>query len=131
MLVQYGYALITIVPCPLWFWYRWLSAGFLLAVFSWSIYNGATYYIDVFGTRFQKELEQLKKEVTRWQTSPDAMTTSGNATVTPQAQATKDVGEDSASKRNSSMDRIPMLESKDQGSTSVDATEGAGTRQRI
>ena len=37
----------------------------------WSIYNGATYYIDVFGKRFQNELEALKKDVAKWQTSPD------------------------------------------------------------
>ena len=67
MLTQYMYALGSMLPCPIWFWYRWPSALFLLSLFSWSIYNGATYYIDVFGTRFQKELEQLKKDVAKWQ----------------------------------------------------------------
>jgi len=59
------------VPAPLWFWYRWASAGFLFTVFVWSIYNGAVYYIDVFGKRFQKELEKLKQDVAKWQMSPD------------------------------------------------------------
>jgi hypothetical protein len=68
--IQYAYANLTMIPCPLWFWYRWASASFLLAVFGWSIYNGATYYIDVFGKKFQKELEQLKTDVARWQSSP-------------------------------------------------------------
>lgn len=72
MLIQYLYAILTIIPCPLWFWYRWASASFLATVFFWSIYNGATYYIDVFGRRFQKELEQLKKDVNKWQSSQDA-----------------------------------------------------------
>jgi len=67
MLIQYGYALLTMVPCPLWFWSRWASGAFLSAVFAWSVWNGATYYIDVFGTRFQKELEALKADVARWQ----------------------------------------------------------------
>ncbi|KAF2838019.1 hypothetical protein M501DRAFT_995293 [Patellaria atrata CBS 101060] len=71
MAIQYGYAVATMLPCPLWFWYRWLSAGFLLSVFGWSVYNGATYYIDIFGTRFQKELEMLKKDVAKWQGSPE------------------------------------------------------------
>src|SRR5436189_3952358 len=44
MLIQYVYALLTMIPCPMWFWYRWASAAFLIAVFIWSIYNGATYY---------------------------------------------------------------------------------------
>jgi len=96
MLTQYAYALCTMIPCPIWFWYRWASAAFLLALFSWSIYNGATYYIDVFGTRFQKELEQLKKDVAKWQSSPDmngmmAGTTSGDEGIstvtTPLPQA--------------------------------------------
>lgn len=71
MLIQYSYAVLTMIPCPLWFWYRYASAAFLCAVFGWSIYNGATYYIDVFGKRFQNELEQLKKDVQKWQTNPD------------------------------------------------------------
>lgn len=43
----------------------------MAAVFIWSIYNGATYYIDVFGTRFQKELEKLRSDVAKWQMSPE------------------------------------------------------------
>ena len=71
MLIQYTYALLTMLPVPLWFWNRWASAAFLLSVFTWSVYNGAVYYIDVFGVRFQKELESLRKDVVRWQTSPE------------------------------------------------------------
>lgn len=63
--IQYSYALLTMIPCPLWFWYRWASASFLMAVFTWASWNGATYYIDVFGRRMEKELEQLRKEVQR------------------------------------------------------------------
>ncbi|KAJ4263192.1 hypothetical protein NW762_006814 [Fusarium torreyae] len=71
MLIQYSYALLTMIPCPLWFLSRWASAVFLMVVFTWSIYNGATYYIDVFGVRFQKELEAMKAEVIQWQNSPE------------------------------------------------------------
>ena len=71
MVIQYLYALLTMVPCPLWFWFRWPSGLFLSAVFAYSIYNGATYYIDIFGMRFQKELEQLKRDVAKWQSTPD------------------------------------------------------------
>lgn len=45
MLIQYTYAVATMLPCPLWFWYRYMSAAFLMSVFCWSVYNGATYYI--------------------------------------------------------------------------------------
>ena len=84
MLIQYSYAVATMLPCPIWFWYRWPSAAFLMSMFSWSIYNGATYYIDVFGKRFQNELEQLKKDVTKWQTSPSLSAEDGGP-LTPAA----------------------------------------------
>lgn len=69
--IQYIYALLTMVPAPLWFWYERASSAFLMVVFIWSIMNGASYYIDVFGLRFQKELEQLKRDVAKWQMSPE------------------------------------------------------------
>lgn len=74
MFIQYAYAILTIIPCPLWFWYRSASATFLLFVFSWSVWNGANYYMDVFGKKFQKELEQMKKDMAKMQGSPGTMT---------------------------------------------------------
>lgn len=68
--IQYSYAMLTMLPCPLWFWNRWAGAGFLMVVFTWACWNGATYYIDVFGRRMEKELESLKKEVQRMSQSP-------------------------------------------------------------
>lgn len=67
MVIQYAYAVLTMLPCPLWFWSRAASAGFLGVVFAWSVWNGSSYYIDVFGKRFQRELEAMKAEVGRWQ----------------------------------------------------------------
>lgn len=80
MMIQYLYALLTMIPCPLYFWSRWTSGIFLSAVFAWSVWNGATYYIDVFGTRFQKELEALKKDVQKWQSVAEL---SGGALASP------------------------------------------------
>ncbi|KAF2663883.1 hypothetical protein BT63DRAFT_430135 [Microthyrium microscopicum] len=71
MFIQYAYALLTMLPCPLWFWSRWASGLFLASVFTWSVWNGATYYIDVFGNRFQKELAALKADVAKWQTAAE------------------------------------------------------------
>ena len=39
-------------------------------VFTWACWNGATYYIDVFGRRMEKDLEQLKKEGQKMSQSP-------------------------------------------------------------
>jgi hypothetical protein len=83
MLIQYSYAVLTMLPCPLWFLSRWASSGFLMGVFLWSVYNGSTYYIDVFGTRFQRELEAMKAEVAKWQHSPDLMGGLGSPLLGP------------------------------------------------
>lgn len=48
MTLQYLYALATMLPCPLWFYYRPASAAFISSVALWSVYNGATYYSEYF-----------------------------------------------------------------------------------
>lgn len=119
MLLQYLYALLTILPCPLWFWYRWASATFLITVFTWSIWNGATYYMDVFGKRFQKELEQMKRDISKWQ---DA-----NGMFSPPSHAL-DSTEEAARKKRESLDGIPLLdESGEPKSTDVRAAAQAST----
>lgn len=136
MMVQYMYALGTMVPCPIWFWYRWPSATFLLAVFIWSIYNGATFYIDIFGKRFQNELEQLKKDVAKWQNSPDMATSpeiSANAkdgAATPRARSVGPRVEKGEKGSRESIDRIPLLDSKPEGSTGLDRENTGGSTER-
>lgn len=111
MLIQYLYAVLTMLPAPVWFWFRWPSGLFLMTVFIWSVYNGATYYIDVFGNRFQKELEQLKKDVAKMQASPGG----GFTPFTPyETGPEKQLG------------YIPPLE----GSTAVKATDGDARERR-
>ncbi|KAI0515372.1 hypothetical protein F5B22DRAFT_607032 [Xylaria bambusicola] len=126
MMIQYLYAVLTMLPCSLWFYSRWASAGFLMVVFTWSIYNGSTYYIDVFGKRFQKELEAMKAEVAKWQSSPDLMLHSPVLTPTGGLEdESKQIAgnaplhsgsvdkplrvEDPASGRRLSVDQIPLL----------------------
>lgn len=92
MLIQYGYAVLTMLPCPLWFYSRWMSGIFLMVVFTWSIYNGSTFYIDVFGKRFQKELEALKAEVAQWQANPELLLTSPLMTPQPDSDGSKQLG---------------------------------------
>lgn len=99
MLIQYSYALLTIIPCPIWFWYRWASAAFLMFVFSWSVWNGANYYMDVFGKKFQNELEQMRKDMAKLQGSPAALTPVSE----PHDQHGKEQGE---------IDKIPLLDEK-------------------
>lgn len=121
MFIQYSYSMLTMIPCPLWFWYRWASSCFLVVVFVWSIYNGATYYIDVFGKRFQNELEQLKKDVAKWQSFTDP--TSPVLAPTPDTEKTQSQPALSAvlteTSQNLAEDSIPSADPK-AGSTGVD-----------
>lgn len=122
MLIQYSYALVTMVPCPIWFWYRWASAGFLMVVFTWATYNGATFYIDVFGRRMEKEFEALKKEVAKWQATPD-----GKPILNEADPAVKAAKSESNLHISESVDGV---DPKD-GSTSRDsAANTEGIRQR-
>ncbi|ODQ78427.1 hypothetical protein BABINDRAFT_172223 [Babjeviella inositovora NRRL Y-12698] len=63
MFIQYFYQISTMVFVPLWFRSDWLCAGFLTFIFIWASFNGATYYIDVFGNRLEKEVARLEKEI--------------------------------------------------------------------
>ena len=129
MLVQYSYALGTMIPCPIWFWYRWASSAFLMSVFVWSIYNGATFYIDVYSKKFQIELEQLKKDVSKWQTSPDTSTSprltpkAEDDAVTSHPQSIGDALDLGVYGRSKSIDHIPMLDSKHALSTGSDKAD--------
>ncbi|KAK1770497.1 putative f-box protein [Phialemonium atrogriseum] len=135
MLIQYAYAVLTMLPCPIWFHSRWASALFLLAVFGWSVYNGSTYYIDVFGNRFQKELEAMKAEVAKWQNSPNGSATSPVMAPHPPPTADSDgkqlggapsTVEDAPGRET--LDSIPLLVDEDLASgaaTGVDMDAGA------
>jgi hypothetical protein len=39
------------------------SAAFLLALFAVSVWNGGGFYIEVFGRKFERELDALRKEL--------------------------------------------------------------------
>lgn len=130
MMIQYSYAVLTMLPCPLWFNSRFASSAFLIIVFAWSIYNGSTYYIDVFGKRFQKELEAMKAEVLKWQSTPELMLQSPLLTPHPDGVSTPTVGQPVQSLdpaqdgrspngvsrpgtgmgRTTSLDKIPLLD---------------------
>lgn len=47
MMIQYCYALLTMAPCTLWFYYKGTSAVFITCLGLWSVYNGATYYSKI------------------------------------------------------------------------------------
>jgi len=92
-----------------------------MAVFCWSVYNGATYYIDVFGKRFQNELEAMRREVQKWQNSPEIMT---SPLLAPKVDGGGELGavlesDADGHSRSRSVDKIPLL-SEMGGSTGID-----------
>ena len=129
MLTQYLYALGSMIPCPIWFWFRWPSAIFLLSLFAWSVFNGATYYIDVFGKRFQKELEQMKDDVARWQGSPEVFSSPPLTT-----KASSDGHLPPPTKRGhgqrNSVDEIPLLDPASEKASGHELPSQAGLRER-
>ena len=128
MSIQYFYAVLTMLPCPIWFLSRWASAGFLMIVFTWSIYNGATYYIDVFGKRFQKELEAMKAEVMKWQNSPEHGPHS--PMLTPHPDEKSGQGGDSKSKSTpTELDKFPSKGNSNQLDASGDTQTHDSTEQ--
>ncbi|KAG9667535.1 hypothetical protein KCU99_g8894, partial [Aureobasidium melanogenum] len=128
MMIQYIYALITMVPCPLWFYYRWASAVFLTVVFIWATYNGATFYIDVFGRRMEKEFEALKKEVAKWQATPEGKPILEESD--PALKAVKSMSLDAQEPAQRQPENVAGIEPK-QGSTSIEeATNTREVRQR-
>ncbi|KAI8297777.1 hypothetical protein K4K61_012450 [Colletotrichum sp. SAR11_59] len=122
MLIQYSYAVLTMLPCPIWFASRYASAGFLMIVFTWSVYNGATYYIDVFGTRFQKELESLRAEVKQWQNTPEMAGHSPLITPNPDGNAPSELQLSSGVEDDGKIDSALQHENEDiQEKTNVGA----------
>ncbi|KAH7100574.1 hypothetical protein BKA62DRAFT_705856 [Auriculariales sp. MPI-PUGE-AT-0066] len=64
MVGQLVYAIVTELPAvfllydsPFW------SGAFMLFIFTASVWNGAGFYIEVFGRKFERELEALRKEL--------------------------------------------------------------------
>lgn len=62
-IIQFGYQLMTMIFCPIWFKYKLACGSFVSFIFIWASYNGATFYIDVFGKRLDREVEKLKLEI--------------------------------------------------------------------
>ncbi|CAF0853665.1 unnamed protein product [Adineta steineri] len=58
--LQFAYMLISILPACLWFYqYMYLNGIFICLIFAFSVYNGASYYIDVFSRQYIKSLKLL------------------------------------------------------------------------
>ncbi|CCH60221.1 hypothetical protein TBLA_0C04210 [Henningerozyma blattae CBS 6284] len=60
---QYLYQLTTMSLCYIWFPHKKAASLFLIFIFLCAAHNGATYYIDYYGKKFNKEMDKLRLEV--------------------------------------------------------------------
>ena len=88
-LIQYGYQLTTMSLCPIFFQYKYAASAFVSFIFLTSCYNGATYYVDFYGKKFQKEVLRLQDELNKAESrladahkSTDDLTAKQNPEVT-------------------------------------------------
>lgn len=61
--IQYGYQLLTMAMCPIWFSSKRLASLFMTFIFLVATFNGATYYVDYYGKKLEKEVQRLQKEI--------------------------------------------------------------------
>lgn len=72
---QLVYAVLTELPAVFLLYDSSLWSGvFLILIFAVSVWNGGGFYIEVFGRKFERELEELRKELA------ETMARSGNST---------------------------------------------------
>lgn len=105
---QFAYAVITELPAvfllydsPAW------SGAFLLFIFAVSVWNGGGFYIEVFGRKFEKELEALRKELA------EATSRSGRSSPTFGPQSDDDLSTIAASPALSSKNLSPSISNID------------------
>lgn len=63
IVAQYLYQLTTMCLCGIWYNYRPAAVAFVMFMFLSASHNGATYYIDFYGKRYEKEVNKLRDEV--------------------------------------------------------------------
>ncbi|KAI8997206.1 hypothetical protein BDB01DRAFT_712804 [Pilobolus umbonatus] len=62
MFLQLIYNVVTSIPTFFLYKYFWLHTTFLIAMFAVSVWNGGTYYIEVFSRRYISEIESIKEQ---------------------------------------------------------------------
>jgi len=99
---QLIYSLLTELPALLLLYNsrRW-SGVFLMIIFSVATWNGGGYYIEVFGRKFERELDKLRKELA------EASAAASNASSSP--------GPSSPPSEADSSQTSPMLVASDIG----------------
>lgn len=62
MLLQFVYNILTTIPSFFMYKHFWLHTIFLIGMFTVSIFNGASFYIEVFARRYVMEVEKMVQQ---------------------------------------------------------------------
>lgn len=118
MFGQLLYAILTELPAIFLLYNsaQW-SAAFLLLIFSVSVWNGGGFYIEVFGRKFEKEVEALRKELAEATARSGPSTPGLSEPSSPQITAKDLAGNASGAESDASSDSLQsastgVLESK-------------------
>ncbi|CAE6463091.1 unnamed protein product [Rhizoctonia solani] len=112
MLGQLAYSVLTCLPAIflLYTSSKW-SGAFLLFIFSVSVWNGGGYYIEVFGRKFERELEALRKELA--EVTAGASTPHSQGADTSPSRPTVSASSDPGDSSSSSASGSPLVVGRD------------------
>lgn len=94
--VQLGFTMLTMLPVLVLWHLKYLNLAWLVFLLSWSTWNGANFYVEVFAARYVEQLAQLEKELKEKGTlkiDPRATPRAGATGETPRVSETPRVGE--------------------------------------
>lgn len=80
-LAQLAFTMLTMVPVLLFWHSKYLNLAWLLLLLSWSTWNGANFYVEVFAARYVEQLSQLERELKEKQPSPSTLKVDPTAAV--------------------------------------------------
>ncbi|KAF8914131.1 hypothetical protein CPB84DRAFT_1758490 [Gymnopilus junonius] len=114
---QFIYALLTEIPAVFLLYNSssW-SAVFLLLIFSVSVWNGGGFYIEVFGRKFERELEALRKEI-----AESSARASSSGTSTPGTLSRGSSSNDLSNLNNNNSDSSDSLNGEESLSPTLEA----------
>lgn len=86
-LIQFAFQMITMIPCPLYYMHEWMSEALLVVIFGAASFNGASYYVEVYGQRFHKQVKKLQAEIDKLEDDMDNDSDKEDGEQTEEAKA--------------------------------------------
>lgn len=98
MLVQLIYTVVTLLPVNLVWNSQYLHTGLILSMFAMCVWNGSTYYVDVFSQSYAKSIQRIHRDLLLQQTTSTASDSTG--VHTPAEDGYEDDDHRSTGRRN-------------------------------